>query len=120
LLDGLGNQFSTLSLEAFKELYPTSTYHQYEYSFIFNRYYIDTSDEEKRQKIVKTLFKGGNIYPNVKIECIIPFQRISESAKEITLILPDIILYNELYEDTPEKDIEFKFKFRQKVIRLKD
>ncbi len=128
LLDGLGNQFNALTYDTFKELYPSSIYQQAEYSFIFNRYYVETyytDDYRKRQKAAKSLFKGGTIYPKVKVEGILPFQRVSEHSRNITLILPDIILYqhtadtNNNGETKEEKRIEFKFKFRQKIVRIK-
>ncbi len=127
LLDGLGNQFNALTYETFKELYPSSIYQQYEYSFIFNRYYVETyytDDYHKRKKAAKSLFKGGNIYPKVKVEGVLPFQRISEHARDITLILPDIILYTNTADTNngelkEEKRLEFKFKFKQKIVRLK-
>jgi len=123
LLDGLGNQFNALTYEAFKELYPTSVYQRYEYSFIFNRYYIDTywtDDYKKRSKAVKSLFKGGYIYSGVKVEGIVPFQQLSEYSREVTLILPDIILYEKAGGDEDLKEmkrIEFSFKFRQEIRR---
>ncbi|MBN1897598.1 MAG: hypothetical protein JW827_02385 [Spirochaetes bacterium] len=127
LLDGLGNQFNALNYETFKELYPSSIYQQYEYSFIFNRYYTETyytDDYHKRKKAAKSLFKGGAIYPKVRVEGILPFQRVSEQAREITIILPDVILYRtnadknskDMQED---KKLEFTFKFRQKIVRIK-
>lgn len=130
LLDGLGNQYSALTYESFKNLYPSTIYQKYEYSFIFDRYYMDTSvsdDYYKRKKAAKTLFKGGKIFPGVTVEGIIPFDRISERAKNITLILTDIKLYR---EETPEKEnqsgetvekvLEFKYAFTQKIKRTKD
>jgi len=127
LLDGIGNQFNALTYDTFRELYPSTVYQQYEYSFIFNRYYVESypsDDYYKRKKAAKSLFKGGVIYPNVKVEGILPFQRVSEYARNITLILPDIILYNSTTDTNngvfkEQKRIEFKFEFVQKIIRLK-
>ncbi len=131
ILDGLGHQFQALTYESFKSLYPSTVYQQYEYSYVFERYtkqsYL-TDDYYKRKKAAKTLFKGGKIYPNITIVGILPFERLSGYAKDITLILSDIILYKEKKDkstskedkDKIEKKIEFQFKFRQKIERLKD
>ncbi|MDD5067170.1 MAG: hypothetical protein PHF84_09000 [bacterium] len=131
LLDGMSSQFNALTYESFKNLYPSTIYQKYEYSFIFDRYYIDsglTDDYYKRKKVARTLFKGGKIFPDVKVEGIIPFDRISERAKNITLILTDIKLYKEqeagsseeIKEDVLEKDLEVRFNFIQKIVRVKD
>lgn len=131
ILDGLGHQYQALTRESFKSLYPSTVYQQYEYSYVFDRYtkqsYL-TDDYHKRQKAVKTLFKGGKIYPGVTIDGILPFERLSAYAQNITLILSDIILYNgDSSSDNDNKDkkdhekkIEFQFKFKQKIVRLKD
>lgn len=130
LLDGLGQQYSALTYESFKNLYPSTIYQKYEYSFIFDRYYMDTSvsdDFYKRKKAAKTLFKGGKIFPGVTVEGIIPFDRISERARDVTLILTDIKLFKEETPgkespsgETVEKTLEFKYQFVQKIKRLKE
>lgn len=127
LLDGQGNQFNALTYESFKNLYPSTLYQKYEYSFIFDRYYTETQyteDYHKRKKVAKTLFKGGKIFPGVKVQGLIPFERVSERAKNITLILSDIELYESPKtndeQDKIEKVLEFKFSFIQKIIRLKE
>ncbi len=129
LLDGLGHQFQPLTYDDFKNMYPSTIYHQYEYSFVFNRYTKEphlTDDYHKRTKAAKTLFKGGKIYPGITVEGVLPFERMSAYARDITLILSDIKLHNE--NDNSDKDskneeertIEFQFKFKQKIVRLKD
>lgn len=123
LLDGLGNQFNALTYESFKNLYPSSVYQKYEYSFVFDRYYTEnvlTDDYHKREKAAKTLFKGGKIFPGIKVEGILPFERINERAKNITLILSDIILYDKEKKDKKIKKIEYNFQFQQKILRLID
>ncbi len=129
ILDGQGHQFQALTYESFKSLYPSTIYQQYEYSYVFERYSkqsVLTDDYHKRKKAAKTLFKGGKIYPGVTIEGILPFERLSTYAREISLILSDIILYKakaDTDKDSKtktEKEIEFKFKFRQKIVRLTD
>jgi len=129
LLDGQGHQFQALTYESFKNLYPSTVYQQYEYSYVFERYTKQshlTDDYYKRDKAAKTLFKGGKIYPKVTIEGILPFERLSGYVKDITLILSDIILYGEGTDTEKEdndkilKKIEFQFKFNQKIVRLKD
>ncbi len=129
ILDGLGHQFQPLTYEDFKNMYPSTIYHQYEYSFVFNRYTKEphlTDDYHKRTKAAKTLFKGGKIYPGVTVEGVLPFERLSAYAKDITLILSDIKLYNEKEDsdknskDETEEVVELQFKFKQKIVRLKD
>ncbi len=121
LLDGLGNQFNALTYSAFKELYPTTIYKDYQYSFIFNRYYVEeryTDDYYKRRKVAKTLFKGGIIYPQVHVTGILAFPRVSERARTIRLILPDIKIYKKDKDILTTFDVEIKF--IQKIVRLKN
>jgi hypothetical protein len=102
----------------FKELYPSTVYKEYQYSFIFNRYYMEehyTDDYYKRGKAGKTLFKGGKIYPKVHVTGILAFPRVSAKAREVTLVLPDIKFYNKNKEIVDTKEIEIKFK--QKLVR---
>jgi len=129
LLDGLGHQYQPLTYEDFKNMYPSTIYHQYEYSFVFNRYTKEphlTDDYHKRTKAAKTLFKGGKIYPGVTVEGVLPFERLSAYARDITLILSDIKLYSKKTDSDKdskeeiEKIIELEFKFKQKIVRLKD
>ncbi len=119
LLDGLGNQFSALTYDTFKELYPSTIYKEYQYSFIFNRYYMEehyTDDYYKRGKAGKTLFKGGKIYSGVHVTGILAFPRVSELSKEVRLILPGIKFYKKNIESGSSEEI--KIRFRQKIVRI--
>jgi len=115
LLDGLGNQYNALSLAYFESLYPATTTQYYSYSPVFNEYspnVVYTDDYYKRNITGKTLFKGGDIFPNVISKGFLVFEPIGRESSNITLIIP----YVRLFKDNQEiKKIDFKFKFSQET-----
>ena len=118
LLDGLGNQYSALTYETFKTLYPSDIYGQKSYSFMFEKPFPRYLKRTSEKKVPKSLFKGGKIYPGVRVEGFIIFERISEGAKEVTVILPDIKICRDENCNNVKENISIRFKFRQKIRRL--
>jgi len=129
LLDGLGNQYQVLTENMFKQIFSTPIYQidDYDYNYLMMGYTTKpqfTDSKKGKRRAVKTLFRGGIIYPNVMVEGLLPFERLTAFAKNITLILSDIKLYKE-HSKSVEKGknevldtIEFKFKFKQKIKRI--
>ena len=118
LLDGLGGQENALTLEYFKALYPVTTMVQPKNyarnDLLYDKTVIYTEDYYKYNRVEKTLFINGELYPGVKREGYIVFERVKQEAGNITVNLPGITLNT---NGTPEgtKLDELKFKFLHKV-----
>lgn len=117
LLDGLGNQFGALTEEVFRRLYPTTYRYVYDYDPflpypIFGYKMAYTEDFYKRLAAERVLMKDGTIFPGVRQAGLIAFEPVSREAKEVTLIIPDVILYK---DNDVLKRIDFKFRFRQTI-----
>jgi len=118
LLDGLGGQLNALGLDYFKSLYPVATVVQPRNTlrgdYFYDRTVIYTEDYYKYLIVDKTLFKNGELYPGVKREGYIVFERIRQEAGNITVNLPGITL-NTNGSAEGRKMEELKFKFSHQV-----
>ena len=115
LLDGLGSQFSPLSLEYFKDLYPATVSQTTSYSAVLNEYSQNisyTEDYYKRLVAERTLIKSGDIYQNVRQRGMIVFEQVRRESAEVSLIIPSITVYK---AGSEIKKMDLRFKFTQEV-----
>lgn len=123
ILDGMGNQLNSLSLDYIEKMYPnTSTAPTYSYSYFYNEYvptYSNAADYYKRRIAVKNMIKPGDIYPGVKSEGLLVFEKVKQEAVEspLILVIPDIVLYD---NDKETEKINFKFSFLQEIRVIKE
>jgi hypothetical protein len=115
LLDGLGGQFPAFDQDSFKEQYPSTFEQTTQYFFLFDKYITDP-DQKSSSKSRKALFQGGYVYPGARVSGILTFDRVSELAKKISIIIPDIQYFDE--KDKPDKKADFRFDFIQSIRRL--
>ena len=117
ILDGLGNQLGALTEETFRRLYPTTYRYVYDYDPfspypVFGYRVTYTEDFYKRLAAARVLLKDETIFPGVRRAGLLAFEPVSREAKEITLIIPDLVLYK---DNEPLKRIDFKFRFKQRI-----
>ncbi|OGF44475.1 MAG: hypothetical protein A2231_10625 [Candidatus Firestonebacteria bacterium RIFOXYA2_FULL_40_8] len=118
LLDGLGGQSNALTLDYFKTLYPVTTMVQPKNyprnEMLYDKTVIYTEDYYRYNRVEKTLFVNGELYPGVKREGYIVFDQVKQEAGSITVNLPGITL-NTNGSAAGEKLDELKFKFLHKI-----
>ena len=120
ILDGLSGQFNGLTVETLRSLYPSTYTQYYTYSYVFDEYSPNlayTDDYYKRRVAEEKMIKGGEVYPGVKRNGLLVFDRISREATNITLLIPAVTLYKG-NEETAK--IDFKFQFLQEVRIIRD
>ncbi|MFH1074119.1 MAG: hypothetical protein V1752_03425 [Candidatus Firestonebacteria bacterium] len=118
LLDGLGGQSNALTIDYFKTLYPVAAMIQPKSyprtDLIYDKTIIYTEDYYRFNRVEKTLFVNGELYPGVKREGYIVFEQIKQEAGNITVILPGLTLNTNGTSEGVKLD-ELKFKFLHKV-----
>jgi len=70
-------------------------------------------DEVRYQRMVarETLFDGGKLFKGAKRGGLLVFEKIGESATDMRLIIPEVIIY----DGKKKRKINFEFDFRQRV-----
>ncbi|OGF47968.1 MAG: hypothetical protein A2452_04750 [Candidatus Firestonebacteria bacterium RIFOXYC2_FULL_39_67] len=118
LLDSLGGQSNSLSLDYFKSLYPVATMVQAKNTsrgdLFYDKTVIYTEDYYRYNRVEKTLFINGEIYPGVKREGYIVFDQVKQEAGNIIVNLPGITLNSNGSAEGLKLE-EIKFKFLHKV-----
>jgi len=119
LLDDQGHQYNALNFESFRQMFPSTYERSMDYNFLFAQNFVEpkrySSDYYKKEEVKKNLFQGGYIYKKIEVTGLISFVRLTEMTKQLTIIIPDV----ELYEDKKIiKKIDFKFTFVQTVERI--
>ena len=59
----------------------------------------------------ETLFDGGKLYKGARRGGFLVFEKLNESAREMRLIIPEVIIY----DGKRKHKVNFEFDFQQKV-----
>lgn len=134
LIDKDGEQYASLPYDFFKSIFSAQdsveVVHSYPYyrqwyypSYRYPYYYYPRSyphhvrrysdDEVRHQRMVarETLFDGGKLYKGARRGGLLVFEKLDESATEMRLIIPEVIIY----DGKKKRKVNFEFDFRQKV-----
>jgi len=134
LIDKDGEQYASLPYDFFKDVFSARNqvevvqhypyYHRrYYYPYGYPYYYYPryypyrvrrySGDDARHQRMVarETLFDGGKLYKGAKRGGLLVFEKLDESATEMRLIIPEVIIY----DGKKKRKVNFEFDFRQRV-----